>query len=191
MKLLPIDVGRFRLVDPGDDQPLRKATGALIAKDHAPILSGRGDLWVPCVIYPEPDLGVIHLALYEAGEMVGTFTPYSLITLSNESGVRSVSAMVAPVLASTPASALWTEDLAALMTVFLLNNLETSDGSYLSVEEWRFPLVERGDPPEHEWFGSTSANQGMKSGFISQMESYGILIEITDGGSLSRAVWSA
>lgn len=196
MQLLPIDIGRFHLVGPGEDSDLRRESGGYAASEQSEMLAARGATFMSCRTQPDEELAVIHLALYDAGDLVGTFSPYDLEVISDDGVTVVVSAMVSPGLGSEPASQKWSEDIAELMHHFLENTLPCEDGRSLDVREWRFPLESRGDDPEHEWFGPLSyANPDLdvSSGlslFISEFASLDVTIEVDERGVPSRAVLS-
>lgn len=182
--LLPFQIGRFRLEDPGADDARNRTAGVRL-REYVDEPMG---LWDPCSSYPEHDISVFRLELHEAGEIVGTFMPYACETLGREDDVRHISAMIAPVLDAELASDAWMQDIATLMVGFLENDLECDDGSYLSVDEWRFPLEARGDNPDQEWFGARSDKQGRLPAFIAEMALQGITIELDGRGVPDRAI---
>ena len=183
IRLLPFSIGRFKLKDPGDDNDRNRAMGVRL-RDYTRATNVR---WRSCSGYPENDISVFRLELHDAGKIVGTFMPYGCTTMYRSGDVRHISAMLAPVLASEMASEVWIEDVTTLMRGFLEKDLKCDDQTYLSVDEWRFPLEARGDPAEQEWFCETSGYADRLPDFLAEMGRQGVLVEIDEKGIPDRA----
>lgn len=189
VKLLPFTAGRFRLEDPGGDETRARAMGVLV-RDFAADLG----LWNPCSVYPEHDISVFRLEVHDGDEVIGTFMPYSCKTLSVDGGVRHISAMLAPVLDLPFGSSAWIEAVVPVMFGFLDQDLECEDGSYLSIDEWMFPLSSRGEPVEQEWFTGVAGDpsgrvdsQDKLPAFMEALEQLGVDVTLDDRGVLDRA----
>ena len=208
MHLLEMNSDRFRLVDPGDDFELRQKLGRLMRDTISEDLLNRGFRFNACSTYPEKERSVLHIAVYEhdaflasnaATEedrqdiLVGAFIPYALKTLSNDDGIRSVSAMIAPVLTNEIWSNEWMDDMAEIMAFFLDHDISCSDGTFLDVAEFRFPLAVNGDSPEYEWMGdeygfSDEEKVSRRREFKERLESVGVYLETDDRGVPIRAL---
>lgn len=182
MRLLPIDIGRFRLVDPLDDKDVRKSVGRNMRGKYQQALANRalGGTLSGCV-EPDPTSGLIQTAIHDGDEVVGSFTLYGIVELESDSAlgdavnnindIRAVAAKPGPILPDDPndlcsscgelggncrpSLTRWCDDVALLLAFFLSTNIECDDGGFLDVREFRFPQVSAGDPEHSEWFGDT------------------------------------
>lgn len=188
MNLLPVEAGRFRLVDVGDDDALRSEVCKRMVRSHARSLAGKGMVWRPCRAHPEPNV-FLHMNVEIDGADDGGFMLYDMIALSDVDGVLSVSCVPASVLDSEPGSDEWIDDMAEILSVFLSGELDCEGGEKLSVVEFRFPSVSEGALPEHEWVlgaerpGVTNKREGDPDRvalFLSKMGDRGITISLSE-----------
>ena len=196
MNLLPIEVGRFRLVDVGDDDELRSEVCKRMVRSHARSLVGMGKVWMPCRAHPEPNV-FLHMNVEIDGADDGGFMLYDMITLSDVDGVLSVSCVPASAIDSESGSDEWIDDMAEILGVFLSEELDCEGGEKLSVVEFRFPSVSEGALPEHEWvFGAERpgvTNEGEVDPdrvalFSEKMGDHGITTSLSETGIPIRAV---
>jgi hypothetical protein len=180
MTPLQFQAGDLHLAGVNDNRILRQKAGLRLSEIYATYMNQNGKDLIYC--YDEADYSFenIHLVVHDDASMsddsfVGSFVVYKCMTVSEDSGTVTFSAMAAPVLDGYPGDS-WVRDALGIMGYFLTNDVPCKDGTVLDLEEWRFPISSDGSPSQNLWFSAPGMDVRHRGEFATVASNLGIAL---------------